>query len=96
MSREVRRTLPSSGPNQTIAPSELHLSPWCFFFFYFFFLKFSFQLKGGKERLSLHFDLIKLEPSEADSGTRQEVYGGVSKMQQCAPDAVLEALGSAA
>lgn len=87
MIHEVRMTLQSSGPNQTIAPSELHLSPWCFFFFYFFF-KFSLQLKGGKERLSLHFDLIKLEPSEADAGTRQEVYGDVSKMQQCAPDAV--------
>lgn len=55
---------------------------------FFFFFKFSLQLKGGKERLSLHFDLIKLEPSEADAGTRQEVYGSVSKTQQCAPDAV--------
>lgn len=55
--------------------------------FFFFFFKFSFQLKGGKERLSLHFDLIKLERSEADAGTRQEVYGGVS-MQPYAADAV--------
>lgn len=43
------------------------------------FLILLFQLKGGKAALSLHFDLIKLEPSEAAAGIRQEVYGGVSK-----------------